>query len=175
MEEKAITPFKVAVITASDRSARGGREDRSGTLLCNLLEKWGAEVAVYQVVPDERKLIHDVLCRLSDVFQCDLVLTTGGTGLGPRDVTPEATRDVLEKEIPGIAESIREQGRRANPHAALSRALAGVRGRTLIVNLPGSPSAIHDAFEVLQPILPHALSLIRGEVRDCQTFFSSSH
>jgi molybdenum cofactor synthesis domain-containing protein len=163
-----ITPVKAGIISASDRSARGEREDRSGLLLKSLLENIGIEVIAYQVLPDSRDTLKKALRHAADRFSCDLILTTGGTGLGPRDETPEATRQVIEKEIPGIVEAIRGAGQRKTQLAILSRAVAGIRGRTLIVNLPGSPEGVRDAFETLKPILFHAVELVRGEVADCQ-------
>lgn len=167
--------IRAGIITASDRSARGEREDLSGPLLKGLLESLPAEVVAYRVLPDEKGLLTKVLLTLIERFHCDLIVTTGGTGLSPRDVTPEATRGVIEKEVPGIAEAIRRAGAEKKETALLSRALAGIRGKTLIVNLPGSPSAVQDAFEVLRPVLPHALEILRGEVTDCRSFSHSSH
>lgn len=170
-----IIPLKAAVLTASDRSSRGEREDKSGVLLKALLEGLPADIVAYRVVPDNKTILVKTLLHLVDLFRCDLILTTGGTGLAPRDCTPEATREVIEKEIPGIAEAIREQSLKKTPMAMLSRAIAGVRHRTLIINLPGSPDAVQEAFEVLRPVLIHAVELIRGEVLDCRKRFSSSH
>lgn len=167
--------IKAGVITASDRCSRGEREDQSGLLLKSLLEHLPAEVIAYRILPDEQDVLARTLCFLVDRFSCDLILTTGGTGIGPRDRTPEATRAVIEKEIPGISEAVRESGQRKTPTAMLSRAVAGIRRKTLIINLPGSPDAVQEAFEVLRPVLIHAVELIRGEVIDCQKRFSSSH
>jgi molybdenum cofactor synthesis domain-containing protein len=167
-EEKVTTLVKAGIISASDRSARGEREDRSGLLLKSLLENFGVEVIAYQVLPDKKDTLKKALCHAADRFSCDLILTTGGTGLGPRDETPEATRQVIEKEIPGIVEAIRGAGQKKTPLAILSRAVAGIRGRTLIINLPGSPEGVQDAFETLKPILIHAVELVRGEVTDCE-------
>lgn len=114
-----------------------------------------------------------MLCHMADLFSCDLVLTTGGTGLSPRDFTPEATKEVIEKEIPGISEAMRKQSMEKIKFAMLSRAIAGVRGKTLIINLPGSPAAVRDAFEVLRDILIHAVELIHGEVADCSKVLHS--
>jgi molybdenum cofactor synthesis domain-containing protein len=151
---------KAAVLTISDGVIAGTREDRSGDLLGELLSEEGYEVA-RRTVPDERDAIASALVELSE--DSAVVLTTGGTGLGPRDVTPEATRDVLERWAPGIAEAIRADAGSKTPHAMLSRGLAGVRGKTLIVNLPGSPGACADGFAVLRPALGHAVALLRGE------------
>src|SRR5437867_2758875 len=152
--------MRAAVLTVSDGVAAGTREDRSGDLLADLLEGEGYEVA-RRVVPDERAVISSAIAELA--VDARLVLTTGGTGVAPRDVTPEATEAVLERTAPGIAEAIRADSIAKTPHALLSRGLAGVRGRTLVVNLPGSPGGCRDGFAVLKPALPHALALLTGE------------
>ena len=173
------TNIRAGIITASDRAWRGEREDQSGPLLKSLLEEISVEVIAYRVLPDELEELKKILCHLADRFSCDLVFTTGGTGLGPRDNTPEATREVIEKEIPGVPQALLEAGLKKTKFAMLSRAVAGVRGRTLIINLPGSPTAVREAFEVLKPVLLHAVELVRGEVSDCrilsQSLSHSSH
>ncbi len=154
--------FRVGVLTISDRAYRGEAEDRSGPTLVHLVqEHLGWEVAQTAVVPDERAQIATVLRRWADEEDLALILTTGGTGFAPRDVTPEATRDVIEREAPGLVEAMRQASLQVTPHAMLSRAVAGIRGRTLIVNLPGSPKAVREQFAVIRPALPHAVRLLR--------------
>ena len=159
------SPNRAAVLTVSDGVAAGTRKDGSGDLLAELLEADGYEVS-RRVVPDDHDQIVDALGRLTSRVR--LILTTGGTGLALRDVTPEATLSVLDRPVPGIAEAIRGDAIAKTPHALLSRGVAGVRGRTLIVNLPGSTGGCRDGFEILRPALAHALALLSGEPTDHQ-------
>jgi molybdopterin adenylyltransferase len=152
-----------AVLTVSDRCARGEASDESGPHLVRRLREAGFQVEDAVVLPDEPAQVTRALLGLADGEDVALILTTGGTGLSPRDRTPEATRPLLEREAPGIAEAVRAAALTKTAHGMLSRGLAGVRGRTLIVNLPGSLKAVREAFEVLAPVLPHALDLLGGK------------
>ena len=155
--------LRLAILTVSDACSRGERRDKSGELIAEWCEAAGWSIAARDVVPDERALITTRLLEWADRGDLDVVLTTGGTGFGPRDVTPEATRPVLEREAPGLAEEIRRRGLASTPHAVLSRGLAGTRGAALVVNLPGSPGGVRDGLAVLRPLLPHVCALLRGE------------
>ncbi len=155
--------MRTAVVTVSDRSFRGERPDMSGPALKALLEDEGAEVVEALVVPDDPGVLVPILIGLADVTRCELIVTTGGTGVSPRDLTPEATRQVIDKELPGIEQAIQQQSLAQTPFAMLSRGVAGVRGRTLILNFPGSPKAVSECFAVVRPILRHAVTVLRDE------------
>ena len=152
---------RVGVLTVSDRSARGEREDVSGTRIVEWCEAQGHEVTVRAVVPDERASIVRMLTRWAD-DGVELIVTTGGTGVAPRDITPEATRSVIEREVPGIQEEMRRRGLHSTPYSILSRGVAGIRGGSFIVNLPGSTGGVMDGLDVLGPLVEHAVGLVRG-------------
>lgn len=155
--------MRAVVITVSDKGYAGLREDASGPALADALRAMGAEVVAQAIVPDERAQIADLLRQHAASGAVDLIITTGGTGAAPRDVTPEATRDVITREMPGLAELLRWEGYRKTPLAVLSRGVAGLLGSCLIVNLPGSPRAVREGMETLAGVLPHAVQMARGE------------
>lgn len=159
--------MKAAILTISDKGARGEREDRSGPALAAWLKQHSVEVVSSKMIPDEPDAIAAQLIAWADGGECDLILTTGGTGVSPRDRTPEATRAVLDREIPGIGEAMRAASLGKTPFAILSRAVAGMRGRVLIVNLPGSPSGALENLESVWTALPHAVKKIQGDTGDC--------
>lgn len=158
--------MKVGVITISDRSFKGIYKDKSGPILIDLVRKFGAEVVKYEVIPDDKKIIKDRLITYSDYLKLDLILTNGGTGLSKEDVTPEAVKEVIQREVPGIGEYIRFKSLEKTPNAILSRALAGIRNDSLIISLPGSPNAVKECFEIISPFLNHAIGIIKGEKLD---------
>jgi molybdenum cofactor synthesis domain-containing protein len=156
-----------AVLTSSDRCAKSQRQDESGPVLVRLLEELGIALSDYSVLPDDERSLADKLAFLADRCAVDLVLTTGGTGLGARDRMPEATLSVIDRLAQGISEALRQDGMRHTPYACLSRGMSGLRGRTLIINLPGSRRAVEESSAFLKTILRHALEVIRAEVTDC--------
>ena len=160
-------PIRVAVVTVSDRASSGERIDQSGPALVELVERRLGRVIQTAVVPDERSMIQVELERLMEQGGIDLVLTTGGTGVSPRDVTPEATRDVIEREVPGIAELMRLEGLRRTPFAMMSRAVCGISKRSVILNLPGSPTGAVESLEAVLPLLPHLMKKVQGDPSDC--------
>ena len=164
---KGVRPWQAAVITLSDKGARGEREDKSGPAIAARLRECGYEVVEELLLADEPAALKAALMRLSDQRQLDLILTTGGTGFGPRDTTPEATLQVATRQAPGIAEAIRAASLKITPHAMLSRAASVIRGKTLIINLPGSPKACMESMDVFMDSIPHAMGLLRGDVQDC--------
>jgi molybdopterin adenylyltransferase len=159
--------FTLGVLTISDKGSRGEREDESGKVIREMLGAINVRVVKYDIVPDEGKLISERLIEWADKEGIDLILTTGGTGLSPRDVTPEATLAILDRVAPGFAEAMRAESQRKTTMAMLSRAVAGTRGCTLIINLPGSPRAVRECLEVIMPALPHAIEVLRGQVGEC--------
>jgi molybdenum cofactor synthesis domain-containing protein len=154
--------FRAKILVLSDLATKGEREDRSGPAVREILESHGWQVTSVELLPDDLDQIRDRLIAWTDSEACDAIFTSGGTGIGPRDVTPEATRSVIETEVPGLAELMRAEGTRNTPLAALSRAIAGVRKRKLIVNLPGSPRGARESLESIIEVLPHAIDQIQG-------------
>ena len=158
--------MKIGVVCVSDRCAKEICEDQSGKLMLELLQPLTTDT-VYRLVPDERLEIEFALCNLADDEKADVILTTGGTGFAPRDVTPEATNAVIDRAAPGISEAIRMKSLAVTPNAMLSRAVSGIRGKTLIINLPGSPKAVRESLEVVLPVLPHAVETLSGNTQNC--------
>jgi molybdopterin adenylyltransferase len=157
------------IITVSDKGSQGKREDLSGPAIAEMLA--GAAILIKQtlIIPDETDKIKEAIIDFADVKNLDLILTTGGTGVSPRDLTPDATLKVIDKEIPGMAEAMRHQSMLITPHAMISRAIAGIRGRSLIINLPGSPKGVKENLAVILPALKHAIEKIKGDDADCAT------
>ncbi|MDI6793142.1 MAG: molybdopterin adenylyltransferase [bacterium] len=157
----------VGILTISDKGAAGERVDESGKLIREMILPLGAKIVKYAIVPDEREEISRRLIDMADKLRCDLILTTGGTGLGPRDVTPEATKDVIDREIPGFGETMRAESLKFTPFGLLSRATAGTRNNSLIINLPGSPKAVRECLSAILPAVPHGVGLLKGEDKEC--------
>lgn len=161
--------MKAAILTLSDKAARGEREDLSGQVLERWLAERGVTVLYTEIAPDDLDIIYVKLEGWADSGAFDLILTTGGTGVSPRDVTPDATRQIIEREIPGFGEAMRHTSMMKTPHAMISRAIAGIRNRTLIINLPGSPGGAVDNLEAVWSAVPHAVAKIKGDQSDCVT------
>lgn len=159
--------WKAAVVTLSDKGYAGEREDKSGPLICKLIEEAGYETVKTILLPDEKKKIKKCLCTLCDEQRVDIVFTTGGTGFAPRDFTPEATMEVAERNAPGIAEAMRLASLKITPRAMLSRGVSVIRGKTLIINLPGSPKAVKENLEAVLPTLDHGLAILTGKDGEC--------
>jgi len=155
------------ILTISDRGSRGEREDKSGKAIKKLLAPLDARLVKYDIVPDEKEIISQKLIQWADEEGIELIVTTGGTGLSPRDVTPEATLAVVERMVPGFAEVMRAESMKKTPMAMLSRGVVGIRGGSLIINLPGSPRAVQECLEVILPALPHAMEVLKGEAVEC--------
>jgi len=155
--------IRFGILTLSDRSSRGERADSSGPALARLIETEGWSIVRQSLLPDEESAIREILAEWADSREMDVIVTTGGTGFSPRDVTPEATRAVIEREAPGIAEGMRIASLKITPHAMLSRIVSGIRGQTLIINLPGSPKGAVENLQVVFPVLPHAVQLLRDD------------
>jgi molybdopterin adenylyltransferase len=159
--------FNVGILTVSDKGWRGEREDSSSEVIREMASRAGGQVAKYDIVPDERDFISQRLMEWADAGTLDVVITTGGTGLAERDVTPEATLAIIDRLVPGLSEAMRMETLKKTPLAMLSRAVAGVRNRTLIINLPGSPKGVEECLQVILPALPHAVEVIKGEAGEC--------
>ena len=158
--------FSSGILTISDKGSQGQRLDKSGEVIRDSLAQLKSNVVKYEVVPDEMDIIANKLAEWADEGSVDVILTTGGTGLGPRDVTPEATISIIDKDVPGFAETMRAATFSITPFSILSRAVAGIRGKCLIINLPGSPKAVQECLQVIQPAIPHAVEIIKGEVTE---------
>ena len=156
----------VSVVTVSDRCSMGLCEDKSGPLIAELFSGI-AKTGGYVIVPDDKETIANALIKFADEVGSDIIFTTGGTGFAPRDVTPEATKAVIEKEAPGISEAIRQKSLEITPRAMLSRATAGIRGKTIIINLPGSPKAVSESLSIIMPVLEHAVETLSGNTLNC--------
>jgi molybdopterin adenylyltransferase len=160
--------IKVGIITISDKGSRGEREDLSAEEIKKVIHHLPAAViTTYTIIPDEEKIIIETLIAFADKEKLDLIITSGGTGLSPRDVTPEATKKVIEREVPGMSEAMRFESLKITPFGMLSRSLVGTRGRSLIINLPGSPKGVRENLSTLLPVIPHALTKLQGDLSEC--------
>ncbi len=159
--------IKVGILTISDKGSRGEREDLSGKVIEEVVKKINGEVKYYQIIPDEKDIIQEELIKAVDKLHLDLILTTGGTGLAKRDVTPEATLAIIEKEVPGISEIIRSESFKKTNRAILSRGVAGIRKESLIINLPGSPKGVRESLEIILEALPHGIEILKGQATEC--------
>jgi len=159
--------IKVGILTVSDKGSRGEREDLSGKKIKEIVSEIGGEVKYYKIIPDEQELIKKELIKAVDNMHLDLIFTTGGTGLAKRDVTPDATSEVIEKIVPGISEIIRSESFKKTNRAMLSRAISGIRGECLIINLPGSPKGVKESLEIILEALPHGIDILKGQASEC--------
>ncbi len=159
--------IKIGILTISDKGSRGEREDLSGKVIEEVIRKINGEVKYYQIIPDEKDIIQAELIKAVDKLHLDLILTTGGTGLGKRDVTPEATLAIIEKEVLGISEIIRSESFKKTNRAILSRGVAGIRKESLIINLPGSPKGVRESLEIVLEALPHGIEILKGQATEC--------
>jgi len=159
--------IKVGILTISDKGSRGEREDLSGKVIEEVVKKVKGEVKYYKIIPDEKDIIQEELIKAADNLHLDLILTTGGTGLAKRDVTPEATLAIIEKEVPGISEIIRSESFKKTNRAILSRGVTGIRKESLIINLPGSPKGVRESLEIILDALPHGVEILKGQATDC--------
>lgn len=162
--------IKIGILTISDKGSRGERYDKSGEVLRDFVARLKGEVVKYEIIPDEKEVITESLKFMVDKLRCDLVLTTGGTGISLRDLTPEATKDIIDKEIPGLTEMMRMQSFENTPTSLLSRAIAGIRKQSLIVNLPGSPKGVKECMDIILPALIHGVEILKGEVTECASY-----
>jgi len=159
--------IKIGILTISDKGSRGEREDLSGKVIKEVVKRINGEVRYYKIIPDEKNIIQEELIKAVDKLHLDLILTTGGTGLGKRDVTPEATLAIIEKEVPGISEIIRSESFKKTNRAILSRGVAGIRKESLIINLPGSPKGVRESLEIVLEALPHGIEILKGQATEC--------
>jgi molybdenum cofactor synthesis domain-containing protein len=161
--------FTAGILTISDKGSRGERQDKSGEAIRQIFSAMDVRIVNCDIIPDDKELIVQKLVKWADEDSLDVIITTGGTGLTPRDVTPEATLAVVDRIVPGFAEAMRAESLKKTPHAMLSRAVVGTRGKCLIINLPGSPKAVRECLEVILPALPHAVETLKGQAAECGT------